>query len=1450
MIIKKIKLFNSIPLVLFLVILVSLGFFYQKVFATAASVGHWNLDETSGTVVADLSSGSYTGTNTNGATISTDVPSRITFTNPRSLLFTSANSNYVNLPNTGLVGGGSAWTICGWFKTTGTGIYTIYGEGNSSQVNSVVTLDMNATLGNARLFVRDNAGSAMVTVNAGVTINDGAWHLACGVKTSDTNYRLWIDNTQYSPTPSTASLGSVPTLNVRAIGALKRTTVANFMNGNIDDVRVYDRALSTSELTSLYNGNEIDNATSTLASATTSTVVAGTSSLTANGTATTSITVTIKNASSTPLIGETVSLSSSRGGSDTITPASGTTDSNGVATFVVSSSVVGQSTYTATDGGVTVTQTASVTYTGIKTDTGVTYTSTLDNLSLKMDVSYDNSKTNLPIVLDLHGYSGPYSGVDIIQRLANKDVFAIKTYKRGYGGSQGTQDDSGREIYDFYDAVEYVKTHYSSYVDVNNINVIGYSGGGGNTYGLITKFPDYFRSANAFFGMSDYCHNSTYSWWFNGDSSYRTGMQTNIGGTPATVPDKCYSRDHVLGAKNNPYTHIQLFYDTAETTVPTTHGTQYASAATAAGLTNVTTRISDSNSTTTEISDNYSSGISGYSSVANGATQFTWNAGGYINYTGDRTSTFSSLYKKLTSLRNYDKTDRIKASFNYTITSAATNGTVLFGFRNSSDTTLKNAVSIIIVNNAPFVRIDYNGTALDVANRDLTAFTTTLSTGTTYSFDLEMNNSVVTAILKNSSGTTLETKTVNFNGAKTFSGIDSFGIYNYNNGDSSDTITGTFDDLNISAWARWIHGYPQEGAGTAEGNITAENYFVSDMVAGTWSQPVLNATSTMFIPGYIRTKKFQVFLGNGNDEAGNLTYDISGTAASIASPKTLTVEGLTGTSTISLKLYELTPSTQYNIKDSNLTDGGNTVSQATTDSNGTLSFSGTLGSIHQYDIYGGSSDTTAPTVSITAPSNSAIVSGSTVSITADASDDTGVSGVQFKLDTNTNIGSEDTTSSYGVTWDSTAVADGSHTLIAVARDAAGNYATSTAVTVTVDNTAPVRSAGSPSGTLVYGTTGTTLSLTTNETGTCKYATSSGTAYGSMTAFTTTAGTTHSTSITGLSDGNTYTYYVKCSDDQGNINATDYSISFSIGSDTTAPILSSISAGSLSATGAIITWTTDENSTSQVVYGTTASYGSETTFDPTLATSHSVALSGLSAGTMYHYAVVSKDALSNTATSSDQTFTTSTQNSSGGSSSGSRSYSSGGSVILPVIQPQIPGCPLGLNCIANTTPVISYSTFTRNLTLHTVGPDVKTLQQFLILKNFLGIGNDTGYFGPLTYQALVQYQKAMGIVPPSGYFGPLTRSVVAASTNTLPLTQTTTPQVAAIFTKDLHLGITDLQVKKLQQYLNSKGYIVAPIGAGSPGLESLYFGPATQAALIKFQKAFGIVPAAGGPYPKI
>lgn len=95
-------------------------------------------------------------------------------------------------------------------------------------------------------------------------------------------------------------------------------------------------------------------------------------------------------------------------------------------------------------------------------------------------------------------------------------------------------------------------------------------------------------------------------------------------------------------------------------------------------------------------------------------------------------------------------------------------------------------------------------------------------------------------------------------------------------------------------------------------------------------------------------------------------------------------------------------------------------------------------------------------------------------------------------------------------------------------------------------------------------------------------------------------------------------------------------------DTAAPVISSLAAGSLASTSVTVTWTTNESATSKVYYSTTSPIDFGTASIAAVsgtAAAHSVDLTGLTASTTYHYAVVSADAAGNTATSSTSSFTT-------------------------------------------------------------------------------------------------------------------------------------------------------------------------------------------------------------------
>jgi N-acetylneuraminic acid mutarotase len=94
-----------------------------------------------------------------------------------------------------------------------------------------------------------------------------------------------------------------------------------------------------------------------------------------------------------------------------------------------------------------------------------------------------------------------------------------------------------------------------------------------------------------------------------------------------------------------------------------------------------------------------------------------------------------------------------------------------------------------------------------------------------------------------------------------------------------------------------------------------------------------------------------------------------------------------------------------------------------------------------------------------------------------------------------------------------------------------------------------------------------------------------------------------------------------------------------GEDETPPVISGVAATDLTPDSATIVWTTDEGATSQVEYGLTADYGSITPLDENLVLDHSVALSGLTDVTLYHFRVISTDAPGNESVSEDFTFRT-------------------------------------------------------------------------------------------------------------------------------------------------------------------------------------------------------------------
>src|SRR5262249_30282868 len=93
-------------------------------------------------------------------------------------------------------------------------------------------------------------------------------------------------------------------------------------------------------------------------------------------------------------------------------------------------------------------------------------------------------------------------------------------------------------------------------------------------------------------------------------------------------------------------------------------------------------------------------------------------------------------------------------------------------------------------------------------------------------------------------------------------------------------------------------------------------------------------------------------------------------------------------------------------------------------------------------------------------------------------------------------------------------------------------------------------------------------------------------------------------------------------------------------DSTPPLVSNVGPTNITSSSAVISWSTNEPSTSQVQYGPTPGYGFSTTADQTLTTTHSQTLTGLAGGSLYNYRVISRDSSGNETDSANFTFTTS------------------------------------------------------------------------------------------------------------------------------------------------------------------------------------------------------------------
>lgn len=212
-------------------------------------VGHWKLDETSGVIIKDYAGGND-GTWANGPDV-TSAGGKI----GTALDFDSASSDVVDIgdpANGSLDFGTNSFSYGGWVKSSSTSTFLV-NKGDSSGGYDLLVGAPAAGAYRCRVFDSD-----LDTVQITATqTDDGLWHhVFCVVDRNTNKLRIYYDGTEIGSGIDTSVIDSVSTTHVFNIGA--RNNSNSFVDGSIDDVRIYGRALSANEVADLYRATAGD----------------------------------------------------------------------------------------------------------------------------------------------------------------------------------------------------------------------------------------------------------------------------------------------------------------------------------------------------------------------------------------------------------------------------------------------------------------------------------------------------------------------------------------------------------------------------------------------------------------------------------------------------------------------------------------------------------------------------------------------------------------------------------------------------------------------------------------------------------------------------------------------------------------------------------------------------------------------------------------------------------------------------------------------------------------------------------------------------------------------------------------------------------------------------------------------------------------------------------------
>ena len=213
-------------------------------------LGYWRLDEQSGTTATDGSNNGNNGTYVGGSH-SNNVPATIVFSDSASVQL-NGSSDYVSL-GTNLFAGLGAFTVSAWVKpSNSTGIQAILSQWKAQTNAQMVLLRINN--GVLEGFVHVTKGSKIAGGSFAMAIPAGTWSHV--VFQYNGTKLIAVVNGQYSPvTFAVNSAVKSSTSTTLSIGGQNRTAADGYFNGQIDDFRIYNRALTSAEIASIASGN-------------------------------------------------------------------------------------------------------------------------------------------------------------------------------------------------------------------------------------------------------------------------------------------------------------------------------------------------------------------------------------------------------------------------------------------------------------------------------------------------------------------------------------------------------------------------------------------------------------------------------------------------------------------------------------------------------------------------------------------------------------------------------------------------------------------------------------------------------------------------------------------------------------------------------------------------------------------------------------------------------------------------------------------------------------------------------------------------------------------------------------------------------------------------------------------------------------------------------------------